>query len=73
MINERNRNKLGLTLDLSSTSGRELFLQLVNVSDLVIQNYSRRVMPSLGLGYETLAQRVVQPSCRSTRRTRRRC
>lgn len=56
MVNERNRNKLGLSLDLSSSKGRGLFLDLVKVSDLVIQNYSRRVMPSLGLGYEALAE-----------------
>ena len=55
MVNERNRNKRGLTLDLSAPRGRELFLRLVEVSDLVIQNYSRRVMPSLGLDFETLS------------------
>ncbi len=55
MINERNRSKRGLTLDLVHPRGREIFMRLVTVSDVVSQNYSRRVMPSLGLDYETLA------------------
>ncbi len=55
MINERNRNKRSLTLDLAHPRGQEIFLRLVQVSDVVSQNYSRRVMPSLGLDYETLA------------------
>ncbi|RJQ08118.1 MAG: CoA transferase [Dehalococcoidia bacterium] len=55
MVNERNRNKRSLTLDLTHPRGHEIFMRLVNVSDVVSQNYSRRVMPSLGLDYETLA------------------
>ena len=55
MINERNRNKRSLTLDLAHPRGHEIFMHLVKVSDVVSQNYSRRVMPSLGLDYETLA------------------
>ncbi|MEX2031895.1 MAG: CoA transferase [Dehalococcoidia bacterium] len=54
MVNERNRSKLSLTLDLSSERGKDIFLRLVRLSDVVMQNYSNRVMPGLGLGYDTL-------------------
>jgi crotonobetainyl-CoA:carnitine CoA-transferase CaiB-like acyl-CoA transferase len=55
MVNERNRNKLDLALDLNSQRGREIFLELVKVSDAVSHNYSRRVMPNLGLDYAALS------------------
>lgn len=54
MINDRNRNKLGITLDLRQRRGRELFLGLVRVSDVVIENFSTRVMASWGLDYPAL-------------------
>lgn len=56
MINERNRNKRSLAIDLSSARGKEIFLDLVRHADVVSQNYSSRVMPSLGLDYDTLSQ-----------------
>lgn len=50
----RNRNKLGITLDLSREQGRDIFLRLVRLSDVVIENYSARVMSNLGLDYAVL-------------------
>ncbi|MCH7624372.1 MAG: CoA transferase [Chloroflexi bacterium] len=58
-FNALNRNKLGLTLDLSNPQGVEAFLDLVSVSDVVFTNYAYGVMDRLGLGYETL--RNVKP------------
>lgn len=49
-----NRNKLGITLDLSKKEGKELYFKLVKVSDVVIDNFTPRVMPNLGLDYEVL-------------------
>jgi crotonobetainyl-CoA:carnitine CoA-transferase CaiB-like acyl-CoA transferase len=49
-----NRNKRGLTLDLSKPQGRSVFLRLVEKSDVVLSNFSARVLPNLGLGYEAL-------------------
>jgi len=49
-----NRNKLGITLDLSQPEGRELVLRLAGISDVVIENYSPRVMANWDLGYEKL-------------------
>lgn len=55
MVNERNRGKQGLAIDLQHPRGKELFLELVKVSDAVSNNYSTRVMPRLGLDYEALS------------------
>ena len=49
------RNKRSLALDLKTPAGRGTFLDLVAVADVVIENFSARAMPELGLGYETLA------------------
>ena len=55
-FNATNRNKLALTLDLARPEGVRLFKELVKRSDAVVQNYSPRVMPLLGLSYETLRE-----------------
>jgi len=55
-FNATNRNKLGLTLDLARPEGVRLFKELVRRSDAVVQNYSPRVMPQLGLSYEILCE-----------------
>ena len=59
-FNATNRNKLELTLDLARPDGVRLFKELVKRSDAVVQNYSPRVMPQLGLSYEIL--REVNPA-----------
>ncbi|MBI3325619.1 MAG: CoA transferase [Nitrospinae bacterium] len=48
------RNKFGLTLDLKHPKGQELFKRLAQLSDVVIENFSARVMPSLGLEFPVL-------------------
>jgi crotonobetainyl-CoA:carnitine CoA-transferase CaiB-like acyl-CoA transferase len=55
-FNATNRNKLSLTLDLTRSDGVRLFEELVRRSDAVVQNYSPRVMPQLGLSYERLCK-----------------
>jgi crotonobetainyl-CoA:carnitine CoA-transferase CaiB-like acyl-CoA transferase len=49
-----NTNKRGITLNLQTAAGRDLFMVLVQQADVLVENYSPRVMPSLGLSYETL-------------------
>lgn len=49
-----NTNKLGLTLDLRADRGRELFFDLVATCDVVVENFSARVMDNLKLSYEEL-------------------
>lgn len=49
-----NRNKKGITLNLKSEKGKELFKELVKTADIVVENYRPGVMEKLGLGYEEL-------------------
>lgn len=58
-FNWLNRNKLSLGLDLSVPRGRELFCELVRVSDILVENFSPRVMGNFGLDYPTL--RRIKP------------
>lgn len=54
MFNPHARNKRGMTVDLSRPKGRELFIKLVSVSDVLIENHSARFMENLGLTYDVL-------------------
>ena len=49
-----NRNKRSLTLDLKHPDGRQVFLDLVRVSDAVFYNLRGDQPPKLGLTYEQL-------------------
>lgn len=55
-FNTTGRNKLGITLDLTSRRGKDLLLRLVATSDAVIENYTASVLPKLGLDYDRLRQ-----------------
>ena len=48
------RNRKSLCLDLKQARARDLFLELVAVADVVIENFSARAMPAMGLSYEVL-------------------
>src|SRR2546425_13318325 len=52
----RERNKLGITLELKTPTGIELFKELVKRSDVVTENFSVGTLERLGLGYEDLRQ-----------------
>ena len=49
-----NTNKQGITLNLKSRAGVDIFKELVKDTDILVENFSPRVMPSLGLDYENL-------------------
>ncbi len=51
---EANRNKLGVSLDLNTECGKQLFKELVSISDVVAQNFPPRVMRNFGLDYPNL-------------------
>ena len=53
------RGKRSLTLDMTDERGRELFRQLVRVSDVVMENFTPRVMRGWGLDYPNL--RKIKP------------
>lgn len=54
-----NRNKKAFTLDLSSERGKEVFYDLVKVSDVVYENFRPGSMKRMGLDYEAL--RKINP------------
>ena len=58
--NDFGRNKLGLTLELNTPEGVDIFKRLVKISDVVLENFSPRVMPNFGLDYVVL--RKINPS-----------
>ena len=49
-----NRNKLSVALDLGSAEGKRQFLQMVGTADCLVENFTPKVMPGLGLGHEVL-------------------
>lgn len=51
-----NVNKYGITLDLNNPRGIELFKELAKVSDVVIENFSSRVMENFKLTYPILKE-----------------
>lgn len=57
--NAANHNKLGLTLNLNSSEGIQLLKDLAAKCDVVIENFTPRVMKNFGLSYEAL--REVNP------------
>lgn len=48
---ERGRNKESVTLDLKSDDGRAIFFNLVEVADVVVENFSAGTADRLGIGY----------------------
>ena len=54
-----NFGKRDLTLDMSSERGRELALKLIAESDVVVENFSPRVMEAWGLGWDEI--KAVNP------------
>mgnify|MGYP003327881862 CR=1 FL=1 len=50
----QNAGKKSLTINLKSQKGKEIFLKLVKVSDVVVENFRPGVMKRLGLEYDYL-------------------
>jgi crotonobetainyl-CoA:carnitine CoA-transferase CaiB-like acyl-CoA transferase len=55
VFNTANRGKLGVTLDLASARGIEIVKRLVEVSDILVENYSPGVMDRLRLSYQAVS------------------
>ena len=51
-----NRNKKGMTLNMKSDKGKNVFRDLVKVSDVVFENFRPGVLDRLGFGYESLKE-----------------
>ena len=54
-----NLGKRSMTLDLKSERGRQIVLDLVKDADVLVESFRPRVMPALGLDYDTL--KAVNP------------
>jgi crotonobetainyl-CoA:carnitine CoA-transferase CaiB-like acyl-CoA transferase len=52
-----NRNKKSITLDMKSERGKEVLWRLIEVSDVVVENFRPGAMDRLGLGYEAVKAR----------------
>ena len=57
LFNAHARNKRSITLDLRQDYGRETFMRLVDVSDVLIENNSVDLMNRLGISWEELHAR----------------
>lgn len=55
-----NANKRGITLNMETPDGRDIFKRLVNGADFVIESFSPGRMEELGLGYSVFNQ--INPS-----------
>ena len=51
------RNKKAVTLNLRESRGRELFLDLVGRSDIIVENFRPGTLEKWNLGYDVLRQR----------------
>lgn len=51
-----NLNKRDITLDLTSVAGRELALRLAADADVVVENFSPRVVEHFGLDYDSIVK-----------------
>ena len=58
-FNELHRGKRHVALDLQHPEGRELFLRLVTTTDVVLENFSPRVLTNLRIDYPDLC--AVKP------------
>lgn len=60
-----NRNKKSIVINLKSDAGRDIFYELVKVSDVVIDNFRPGVLERLQIDYPTLSRinpRIIQCS-----------
>lgn len=63
-----NTGKKSITLDTGSSTGLKIIKELARTADVLVENFEPRVMPGLGLDYETLVKinpRLVMTSISS--------
>ena len=51
-----NTSKKSVTLDITSETGKGILKRLVQEADVLVESFSPRVLPSLGLDYESLRE-----------------
>ncbi|MEB3061908.1 CaiB/BaiF CoA-transferase family protein [[Mycobacterium] zoologicum] len=55
-----NTNKKGLTVDLQREAGRDVLRKLIATADVIVENFTPRVLEQIGLGFDTV--RDLQPA-----------
>lgn len=50
------RNKRGVTIDLKSEAGKELFMTMAKKADVIVENFRMEVKYRLGVDYESVKQ-----------------
>lgn len=56
VFHSMNRNKLGITIDMSDPRGAALIKELVAISDVAVENFSPKGLRNLGLQYKVLSE-----------------
>ena len=51
-----NTSKRGITLDIGTAEGKDIFLRLAKTADVVVESFSPGYMEGLGLGYTELSE-----------------
>jgi len=51
-----NRNKLGVTINLTTSRGIELAKEIIKMSDMLVENFSRGIMKKYGLDYASVKE-----------------
>ncbi len=49
-----NTNKKGITLDLQTDAGRDILRRLIATSDVIVENFTPRVLDQIGLDFEAV-------------------
>lgn len=65
-FNETNFDKMGISIDLRRPEGTDLARRLVEISDVVVENFRPGVIARLGLGYDALVKirpNLIMLSC----------
>lgn len=52
-----NRNKRSITLNLKSEQGRQIFRELAQECDVVVENFRPGLLDEMGIGYKVLAEK----------------
>ncbi|MBM2826811.1 MAG: CoA transferase [Dehalococcoidia bacterium] len=55
-FNYNHRNKKGITLNLTDPKGIAVFKELVQLSDIMVDNYASGTMERMGIGYEVVSK-----------------
>lgn len=56
VFHSMNRNKLGITVDMSDPRGAALIRELIAISDVAVENFSPKGLRNLGLEYSSLCE-----------------